>query len=213
MYRPNRIGPHPLLNIDRAPKAYGSITTFQAINVISPVLPDATIRESTASRQFNGTLTGLTSGAQFAIGIAVDGSNPIGELAGEDDPGMVISMSGYMWLKHSSSNNAPPHVVLARNDAAALATSPAVNPCANYQMIPTDNSGVDGKDSFFSWASFNRTVLLGNYDGAITYSGDPLILAWVYQNPDAGTLNLVFEGMLTLHKYIIDLDTLDPNRP
>lgn len=212
MYRPNRIGPWPLVNLDRAPHSYGSLTGHQAPNVHSPITPDSTIRTETASRQFFGTITSLAAANVVTIGIALAGDNPLGDLAGGGDPGVLYSASGIMTLRNSAQLlTGPPVPQICRNDADTLATTPTPNAAANHQMLPYD-AGAVSFNGFMSSCSFNTSFIIGNFDGSITYSSDPLILCWTYKNGSGTTVSIEFSGMLTFHKYLKDLDTLDSGR-
>lgn len=211
MYRPNRIGGAPFLNIDRAPLNLGTIATSEVEATFSPIVADATVRTSTASRQIRGVASVIQAAGQFSFGIALAGDNPIGDLAGAGDIAVQYEVFGQIrWRETAGVNLGSCTAILARNNAATVNAPPTINPCTNYQMIPLDmehytvNGGI---------ASFKTSVLLGNFDGAITYTDDPLILAWIIHNPTPATAIAVnFNSYLAIHKYIVDIDTLDPSR-
>jgi len=208
MYRPNRIGPHMLVDIDRAPKVQGAVgTSYSKVSFI-PVTPDQTIRDSTASRQINGTFTAITADECLAVAIAIKGNNPVADFAATQDPAVQYSIAASItWRDAAALNAGPPQLILGRNDAATLAATPNKNASANFQNIPLDycDTGISG-----GVAGVNRSIILGNWDGAITYTDDPILLGWQFHNRHSAAITITYECSLSIHKYVIDLDVFNP---
>lgn len=215
MYRPNRIGPSMLVHIDEAIKAYGTLATAHKVaeNVINMIIPDATLRARTASRTFKG-FASLTTSQFISFGVAVNGQNPAGELAGDGSTGFLVTVAGSVTLRHGTHAAAEaslvPFAIIARADAAALetfATEPS-NLCTGWAAIPCQIS--NGAE--FTHMSFKETLIMGNFDGADTYVGNPLIGGFAINNTSAETQDAEIRASLSIHKYVTDIDTYDPSR-
>lgn len=209
MYRPNRIGPWPMVNPDRAPYSFGTIATGQSEVVIAPVTPDQTIRDSTASRQMNGTFSVVPVNGNNSVAIALNGSNPLGDLEGEGDLAVQFECFGSIRWRSTGTNHGFAQPFIARNDAATLAAEPLFNAAANYQFLPVSAHivSIDGGQM-----SFKHSFILGNFDGTITYTSDPLLLGVSFQNNHSSTIPIAYNMSLGFHKYLVDIDTHDPPR-
>jgi hypothetical protein len=212
MYRPNRIGPWPLVAIDTAPLDMGTLGGAVGDDVCSPHLPDTTIRSAMATRQMRA----LTSGAMAAnshldIGVAVNGSNPNGGEGAADDPSFVISVAGVVVVR-TVSGAGPISVVpfLARNNAATIvAFGTGGNACTNFNYLPGESVMLDQD---VVQCRINMSLIMGNHDGAVTPSVNPLIFGFGAWNRSAATAQYKMQAHLSIHKYEQDLDVFDPTR-
>lgn len=215
MYKPNRIGPCPLMHIDQGKKVYGSLAAGHLVaqDTVNFILPDATIRTNTSSRAFTGSGSWGTN-KQATLGVAVNGAHPGGAQTLSGAIGFHLDISGMMMVRVVSHpaevSGLAIYGILARNDAATLqtfATEPS-NVAANWMMVPTHCESNDL--GFTAW--FNQTVVIGNYDGAETYSADPLMAGFAIHSTAGETQTASFVGSVNMHKYIHDINTHDPSR-
>lgn len=210
MYRPNRIGPWPLIHVDKLPIDFGTPANYGNELTFDPHVADTTIRSTTASRMISAytNATTFTSRASFSIGVAIDGSNPIGAPNGDDQQGFYVSVSGHCVVRDGDDGQL--EACIGRCDASTLTIySSGSNPCADFFRLPIQ--GMVAQDEWLS-ASINTTLLIGHYDGSDTYESDPLIFGWRLVNQSAGAKQYRMMASMTIHKYAQDIHAFDPNR-
>lgn len=213
MYRPNRVGPWPLVHVDQTVSNTGALpagnTHFET--EFEPSLPDSVIRSASASEYFFGlTNAAVPALESVSIGVAVNGAHPLSELEGNaGDPGYLLSVSGSCKVRIPASTQIGIEAVIGRATAATLTSfGSGNNPCASHFVIPCAIAQGDG----FSQAWVNTTVVMGNYNGAITVTSNPLIFGFRMTNYTGANAQWRWFGGMSVHKYIQDLNTFDPTR-
>ena len=212
MYRPNRIGPWPLAAIDSGEVDFGILAAASAEGTFEPYVPDAVIRDKTASRQFTArTVATMGVGTRTSVGVAVNGANPVVDDGLAMSTGFLVCVSGHMNYEVQAGSG-PVHVFAAvgRSDDATLdAFGTDDNPCANYWYCPAHVFNIDADHGGIS---LNTAIAVGNWDGAVTPSSNPLIFGFGVVNRSAGNMQVRMYGSMHVHKYSSDLDLFDPTR-
>lgn len=201
MYLPNQLGPYMLGHVDQAPQITGlPATSVVAAGTYSPVLSDATLRKFTASQQWGGNSFVITTGAQSAIGVALDGTNPQGDLEDINAMAIAYQVSGTLRVvdqSHTSLLEMNLSAVVGRANAATLTTITGVNACTNFISLPLIYNR-SSKDE--ASASINTVVIIGNLNAGITYTGFPLIFGWVMLNAAGHSVTVEMFGSISAMK-------------
>lgn len=209
MFRPDRIGDHPLVAIDTTIFDFGTIGAFTSVEgQYEPLLSDTTVRSQTASLQFKGDTGSITTDRVTAIAVAVNGENPVGDIP--DNPGFLLNVSGCVSARILTGTPGRPQLTacLGRaNSDTLILFSAGNNPSAAYQNIPGDVMATDE----YVQLSFNKTLVVGPYNAAVTYNPDPLMLGFNLTGR-GGTGTYRIEGSLSVYKYTTDILTFDPTR-
>jgi len=212
MYRPNRIGPWPLISLDTRVNGGTASTSSQPINQARIYLADATIRAETASTHLSGlTEATVLLDEHQAFGVAINGSNPHGDnLDAASDPGFIVCVAGSI-TAYGTAGDAPiVDVVLARSQNATLtAMSSGHNQTTEFMMLPMLSQHTVGN---FTVASVNVQAIVGNHNGALAGGTDPIMAAFRIINPTGASKQFEFECSLSIHKYAKDLHVFDPTR-
>lgn len=216
MYRPNRIGPWPLVHVDKNPVIHTGANMANRIDTFpaeSFIVPDATIRTNTASRTQQIQTMTLSNNKTFSIGVALNGANPYGAQATDGERGFHLSVCGAIAIKLTSVVVDFPVVALpfvARATNATLALSSAGNnPFDDYFLVPANSIQ---QAANYQVTSFNTSLVMGQYDGDDTYDSDPLYIGFLIRNLGVADENINLECSVSAHKFIKDLDTYDPPR-
>lgn len=201
MYQPNALGPYMLAHVDALPNA----TAFPAGSAVagtlfSPVTVDATVRAFTASQQFANNSVAVGVGQQTSFGVAVDGSNPKGDLEDINAMAVAYQIVGYCRIR-DATGVAPMNVNIGLNigraDDATLNDITGKNLCANYMSVPITQHALGQQ---IAGASVQTVVLVGNFNAGITYSGDPIIVGWTVMNEASGTQTFSVAASLSIMK-------------
>lgn len=216
MHRPNRIGAVPLIHLDLPPIPIGTIAAGNntALHVVAPMVLDTTVRSPTTSRGFTGKTPSMATTTQIMIGASLKGDNPNGPLGSLNSSGFQLNLAGTITLAMITSTaenmGISAYPIIARAPASTLTARGAgpTNTLTDWSPLPFTQSGHDG----YSQASFNLSLILGQYEFADTYDDDPIIFGFVIANMSGETQACDFRGHLSGYKYINDLDTFDPTR-
>ncbi len=205
MYRPNRIGPWPIGNLNKvlltdAKTSFDAVdTSFEqyscySLNTVSGI---EVITEKVVFT--NATIT-LLDGQQVGIGVQLAGGD-------EEFDRYIYAISGRLYCR--TSNDILAEMVVGRL-AAAPSSSVAVN-VANPIVLPCTVMNHNNQNHY---SACSTQLITTELDGG-TPPGTFFDLAcfWRIANNDAGTSTL--EGLelnISFHKYSSDLFTFDPNR-
>lgn len=216
MYRPNRIGPWHLCHIDQAPKTGTMHADTETTDLLfKPAVPDTTIRTLSASRHFQVTTPAIDAQKQCAVGVAVKGDNPLGELTDINASAVIYTVSGHCRILDGTGVGPPNFGNLmfgvGRNVSGSLTELTAgANPCDNWMLVPCD-ALMQGQN--VQHASINTQVLIGNFDAGVTYKEEPIIFAWIIHNgSNAASNTFRVACSISVLKYTEDHLTLDPPR-
>lgn len=202
MYRPDRIGPWSIGNLDKAFIADAKAdfdTHDSAFTTYSAYSLNATSGENFLGETFNFSGSpSLANAMQVGLGVQVSG---VGY-----DKNYMYSISGT--LMYDDSTEIMVEVVLGRLAAAPSAAGPIV--IANPIIIPITSA----KNAAWSQFAVNHTVVSTLLDGGSAPSTEFDICAfWRLTNVSgAGSAIGGMSGRIALHRYGADLETLDPNR-
>ena len=209
MYRPNRIGPWPLVDL-----AIASSWPFGAnFDVLDAVVADAvrypqvrttTIREDFDQVSFVQTgAVSLNFGQRVSFGCVIDG-------AALNDRSMIYSGAVALGFVQPTNLELELDAWIGRRDGAGvtIGRASAENPVTSYFSLPVDVAKGDG---------YHRLSWLGSVV-SVDHVGDgfgvnPVILGCSIGNHGGSSAPL--EGLqvnIALHRYVGDVDTFDPNR-
>lgn len=212
MYRPNRIGPWPIGDIEIPPWVPGA-TLLAAIDDVAAPLIGAGVRSVTAPTVsncehwvlVNTTLT-TTQRTGFALGCLINGVNP--------DPtnNILYAISGYAHYTAqvaSAEQNIFPFISKlddTPSDPDALIT------ITDFWPLPMDSMAVDGTGRVFT-ASVNTQVIVGNFRGSTAAQSNlPIFVGWGFYNSDSDGFAVTARGSISVYKYLEDIQTQDPMR-
>lgn len=172
-----------MAHVDQAPQTVDlPATAAVAATVFSCVCSDPTLRPFTASRQYVNDSGTVSDNEQISLGVAIDGSNPQGDLEDINAMAIMVQVSGAIRVRKLTGANAlNGHIVanVGRNNAATVVGISSENACTNYMQIPIiqqlNSANVIS-------ASINTCVIIGNFDAGITYTGFPLLFGWTILN-------------------------------
>ncbi len=164
MYRPNRIGPWPIGDIETPPWTPGA-TLLGVIDDVTPPLIGAGVRSVTAplttnyeSFFFNGvamTSTGITG---VAFGLLISGTNP------EPDNNIVYAISGTAMFSNSTGERRQNIFPLISKLDATPSDPDALITLTDYVPIPMAHYSIDAAYKTHN-ASVNTQVVLGDFRG------------------------------------------------
>jgi len=208
MYRPDRIGPWPIGNLNRAfvvdtkatfvaplqTTAFGY--TCYSLNTTSG---DSFIAEHVLFNNATGPV--LSNAFQIGFGVQLSGG-------GEEFNRHIYSVSGAISFTHLNGDAAHIECVIGRLAAAPSATAGIV--VANPIVLPVFRHG-DGK---VNYACINTSVISTELDGGTPPSTFFDVAAfWRVVNHSGGDNPMLgLQVNIAMHKYLSDLQTLDPNR-
>lgn len=211
MYRPNRIGPWPLIHVDKAPIAMGTLaSSYNETNLqFNPAAPDATVRSEFASRQMSGAnLVALPRESTISFGVGVNGNVPA-DVGTALMFGCAASLTLRQLTVATNDFTVRAHIGRCNNATIGIFSGSAVNLCDNYAQVPGVN--VEYATRALT-ASINTSVIIGDFDGAVVASTNPILFGWTVQNNSATALQFEWEAFVSLQKYIKDIDTYDVGR-
>ncbi len=205
MYRPNRIGPWPLIPIETGPGT-PDVSTIEARKLLFPVvgtfLTTAGINESTRaetnSAGFAGDTISFADREGVALGCAVSGERFF------EDGQYLCSYAGHFSGDVVDMNVIP---VLGRLDADH-------ERLLEYSTVPvqSENSFDSDPNRLHRNISCNGTVVLGDFQpSGLTPDGD-LFFGWWVINYDGATDLTNCTWTCSIHRYKSDLVPFDPNR-
>lgn len=211
MFRPNRVGEHPVIAVDDNPHGFGTIGAFTHTDVqFEPMAPSATIRAQTVSEQMYGATPSILEDAGISLAVVLNGANPVGNVTAIGSAGYQLNVAGSMFFRKSTAGTQPPQIMafIGRGDAAAVvAPGTGNNPCAHYQAIPSNVFCT----ADYAQISFRESLIIGAWNDAITYDDNPLFIGIsIFARGSADTFN--FAGSINAYKYTQDLVTFDPGR-
>lgn len=217
MYRPNRIGPCPIIDIEEAPFDISATLITDSSDAAMPEIKGI-IKSSTANDDLNGinfhvddkTLNSSTNDYQStAYGCLINGET-------FDEEKQFISVSGLLTLTMQGQAIQSIFPIIGRLDGDAPAdptTTAAVIsqwtqlPCSLEYMIHTSGTWTHLQ------ASVNIQTLIGNIQGNTPImSMKPIFIGWVHTYILGSTISVSALGNIYAHKYISDLNTVDPSR-
>lgn len=207
MYRPNRIGPWPLVDIDAAIVTVAD-TTLEAglLTIASPpeiYVNGATVNTQSRADNFlvSGSL-GITTGTGIGLGVQVDGSPLV------DVRDYQVSVSGCCKF-HSSQLYGGAQFVFGRADAVAsgiIGVTPPVFLAPDVIINP-------GIASAFQVIGINKSFIVGDFLPSGSEGSNPLVFGVWLMNGGASTSEFTHvRASLSIDRYVSDIPTFDPNR-
>ncbi len=206
MYRPNRIGPWPLVDVDASPVLVTK-TNLDLTNNALPVpklwCPDAVVNEVTRAANFDMTNQAWAPGANASggFGIQVNGAANIDERN---------TMFAYHFACHFEQNDDSPQMmgIIGRVDAAAQVVT-----VTNNTVLPNDSHVAASTANGAYSISGRGCFIVGDFVPSGTEGTLAYVLGLLYWNPTGGAHQLdSFKASLSLYRYSTDLNVFDPNR-
>ena len=204
MYRPDRIGPWPLVTLEQLPE----ITTGAALvaGAVSPppyVVFDAVPNDNAMAQMLEVSDDwSIGGGLGLAVGVKVSGRDVLSA-----DGEYLLSCGGAM-LANSQDADLSIAGIVGRCDAPGELSGTL----PQYSLVPLQ-MGLDVRPGIVQ-RSCNMTVVLGDWDpdGEDLLTSD-LFFGFFYVNhgADPGVLEDLRQHAL-IHRYLEDLHPFDPNR-
>jgi len=198
MYRPDRIGPWPLCDID-ATNVWTPTATMGTQSAYVANLEDVTEYTAARTRVFSVGNVAVGAAQSWCVGIKIAGG------ALTDSPNALLSVAGNIHYTQAENQG---QVFAFIGRGADSSAAPAIIPT---WFIPV--TGVaEGTQNIFN-LGFSTTIVLGDFGSSSTDLVTPLILCIGALNGLGSTVNMSFcQGSLSIHRYEADIDTFDPNR-
>lgn len=212
MYRPNRIGPFPIADIEIPPWHPGN-TLMTAIDAVTTPLIGGGVRSVTVplitnSEIFHDTGQIMTTGGNttFALGCLISGLNP------DPSNNIIYSIAGSCSLSIDSSD-AQGYLfpIIAKLDATPSDPDVLIT-ITDYSILPMESSYTNQGIGFFG--QVNTQVIVGNIRGSTaSQSNLPIFVGWAFSQSDATAFTIgTILGQIGVYKYLEDLQTQDPTR-
>lgn len=209
MYRPNRIGPWPLVNLEAAPDVFTAAEVDAAV-VTEPAIsiwtPKAVANSSTAAE----TMTSLenlpiAAGERLGIGVKI-----IGTQENLSSAEYLLSVGGSCQL---FSDKKDINVMFFVGRVNAADNGLQIQRVANVAFIVSQSFGGEN-DLGALRIDTNMEMVMGNWTPIATPLDDELVAGVLIVNSSA-VQNAVISSFgltISLHRYEGDLDAFDPNR-
>lgn len=207
MYRPNRIGPFPLLNLESGPvqvtkvlaeAADGSISGIHCYASAAAALQSISARTLYCTEDWD-----LPATEGLALGVKVIGS----QLRSQDE-GYIYGVSGSI-IGNCNVSELGLIPVIGRVSTNGLQTGFTIT---RYQIIPFDQLQSTGANRVFS-SSFNTELISGDFTPTGSYDAEEVFCGYWMMNPTAGAAAMEnVRVSISLHRYEYDMRPFDPNR-
>ncbi len=214
MYRPNRIGPWPCVDIEVVPNVLSSTAALLSDDAVWPIIkgivPTVTVRDSfTASQMFWVTKTlnaaGGTALNVMAYGVLISGVNAT------PDANVIYSVCGHAFFMVQETDE-PMRVlfpIISRLDATPTDINAAIV-ITDYAMLPMTTHIQTGQ---LIQASVNTQCIVGDISGATSsQSALPIFVGWAFGTHENGAYVVTMGQNINVHKYLSDIPTQDPSR-
>lgn len=207
MYRPNRIGPWPLVTLESSlwDPTGATVGTNSGAITGAPIYmaQDAVANEATNARniQISGTIT-LGAAKQICVGVKIIGS------ALFEDGKYLLSYGGSFMMQPDVAGVGLSAIVgrVAANGAASGALD-------NWAHVPLLNHKAADGGNHRVYADANGTVILGDWKPEGTILTTEYYFGWFMTNMSVNEAIIKNAmGSMSLHRYEQDINTLDPNR-
>lgn len=203
MYRPNRIGPWPFVDIDAAMSDVAD-TTLEAIEALLTANPEIYAGSVSADVRANnfrvtGSL-GISAGDGLGIGVQVLGT----ELVTRNS---ILSVAGSVIGHVATAGFVPSFVVGRTQDTGSPYELDRWAILAPDFALPSNAAGAQFQ------AYINRSLVLGDWIPSGNDSSDPIVFGVMFRNSFGGALALTDVNVsLSCQRYVSDLQVFDPNR-
>lgn len=204
-YRPNRIGPWPLADIDAALVSVAD-TTLEAglATIASP--PEVYMVGSSVATEYraesflvSGSL-GVTAGNGIGIGVRIAGT------ALQNARNYIVSMAGSI-VFHSSQIYCHAVPIFGR---AADVTDGIIS--LSNHWIPPFNASWSNIAAASSFACVNHQMVVGDFVPSGTEGANPLVAGWYFRNGGGSTAEVThIRAMISLQRYLSDIPVFEPN--
>lgn len=207
MYRPNRIGPWPLVTLDTVPTAVSAATIeaeaagiyltdigYWAIGAVGPALQNA------GSIKLADQID-MPAGQQAAIGCKILGGSLIE--SGE----YLVSCGGAFRCYGDGSGEIDVNAIIAKVQTSGL----SVGDLTEWAYLPMEHKNHYGAQLS---ASCNVSVVLGDWLASGTENEKETFFGWLMSNPNVGVAEAMIgvAASVSLQRYGEDIATFDPNR-
>ncbi len=200
-YRPNRIGPWPLIDVDAAPVGKAD-TVIEGIvgTLASPSgFTNQSVRNESA-RSDTMLITGgdLNLGADEAVfmGVAIGGSPMVSR-------NTIISYAGA--TRFASDTD---HCICTPFIGRTTETDDVFN-CPNFSLVPCNQqTGKVGANTM----DCNGSVIAGDFLPSGTEGTGSIVFGLWLQNIGAASVIEAWLGSMSIHRYLGDIQILDPNK-
>lgn len=205
MYRPDRIGPWPLITLESGPTSAASLTTaaFSGTPNVEVIggIPEA---KKAGSHIFTADVS-IPAGEQGGFGFAISGAQlfDVGEY--------ILSVAGE-FLGFSSDEAVAVTPIVGR-----VSTNDVVFNTLTWwhlvQQISSEHSRASGAEISKMQSSCNTQLIMGDFQPIGSLQSNQLFFGWWLAN-GGGTVATVedIHASMSIHRYVEDLRPWDPNR-
>ncbi len=208
MYRPNRIGPWPLIDLDRDTTILAGsdlVTASESLAKPGCRVQDTTVNESFRSWTVNFRVAGtLPTLAGCAVGVQIAG------LAFANSLNSIVSYGGGCNLFAAGAGiQIIPIIGRAETDGG-----PGTDfICDPWAQVPYEAVSNDAAGGFAHQVTANGTVIEGPFNNTTaTKVGSMFFGFWICNLTGSGIVITETQVSCSIHRYLHDIDTFDPNR-
>jgi len=210
MYRPNRIGPNPLITLETVPA--GRTELFTAVygsTIDAEIIGGVPFDNVSARSVFFSEDISIPAGEQGSIGVSILGT-PLN--VNDIDRQYILSAAGSV-LGFSSDEAVGVIPVVGRVSENGVALT-----SLNFWSLPPSNNSehvrTSGGEVSSIGSSFNSSMVMGDF---FPQGGDPetndLYAGWWFTNGGASPVTIANVHLsVSIHRYTTDLNPFDPNR-
>lgn len=206
MYRPDRIGPAPLVEVDNVAHSLGG-ADFAAGD---DAFPNRTVRcmdnvvnaiTRADKMHTNGIAYSVVAGNSVSFGVQVNGTNPNVEQLG-------VMFEYYVSGIYHADADIIPNLIIGRAEDSSQ--DPEVH---EFSFLPMDMLTTFTTDDHPSSFCAKGSCIVRDWSGGATERSTPIVLGLCFTN--LGSTAQTFQDLqmsMSLYKYVSDLDTVDPTR-
>lgn len=218
MYRPNRIGPWPIIDLDAPKMAWDAswnatlgVADFPIGTAPTPHFRSATVRDDFdfMSIKMDGNTPTLLNHFSMAFGVAIEGENPVD---GDGEATLFSVFASMMLSDDTTGNEHTASLWVGRLDQSTVdvTRNQTNNSVTNPILLPAlvTKTGTSGNIHL----AYNGSFLFSDIE-ADGYDSNPIVAGVTINNPDSAAREWTdFHLSLGIHRYVGDLKSFEPNR-
>lgn len=211
MYRPNRIGPWPITDIEIPPWNPSATLKAAIDDVAAPLIGggvrSVTVPDVTNCEQIwvNGSFTTTAANRVWALGVLISGVNQ------EPTNNTLYAVSGHMQVAIGTADAQQMLFPIISKLDATPSDPDALITITDYSTLPCIHNNQDSTTR--SSASLLTQVVAGNIRGSTSTQSDlPIFVGWAFTCAINGAYAVTAFGSINVMKYTEDMKTNDPWR-
>jgi len=208
MYRPNRVGPWPLVTLESSVITSGLFTSSLLGTVPQCNVSSAIGNESTIAEQWILGDIAIPAGEHGAIGVKVSGS----QLESNKEFGEFLVAYGGAFQGFTSDEAVSIRCMLGR------ASTPGIVgfSCPQFAYVPSvisNHERTSGAEVSSVVGDANGEVVIGDWAPEGAFLENEIFFGWLIANGGSAVANVSdIQMAASLHRYVSDLHPFDPNR-